>query len=100
MATRCKLLCNSVMLYTAGPRTVTRYNGAGDQVAVTTWPRQYAFSAVYDLDTPEDQRFSQATPYAEIKLNVDNPAVEFVPGRHYYIDFDEVPTSPPLATLD
>lgn len=51
--------------------------------------REYEFHAVYDDSISEDQRFAKATPSATLKMFVDNPAVNFVPGNLYYIDFIE-----------
>ena len=52
-----------------------------------TWPRTYRFSAVTDSSTPENERFAQATPIGELRIQVDNPAVIFEPGSSYYLDF-------------
>lgn len=49
--------------------------------------RQYTFTAIYDTSTPENQRFSKATPYGELKINVNNPEVTFEIGKNYYLDF-------------
>ncbi len=46
--------------------------------------------AVYSEDIQsEDGRFTQATPWGELRMNVDNPnaAVQFEPGKSYYLDF-------------
>lgn len=45
---------------------------------------------VYSEDIQsEDGRFTKATPWGELRMNVDNPdaAVQFEPGRTYYLDF-------------
>lgn len=73
MTTRAKLRCNSVT-FSGDPRNPGT-------------SRQYAFSAVYDDTIPEDQRFSTATPWADLKIGVSNPAVSFTPGDSYYVDF-------------
>lgn len=41
----------------------------------------------------EDADFTKATPNGHIEMQVDNPAaaVQFVPGRYYYVDFQECP---------
>lgn len=52
--------------------------------------REYEFVAVYDDSVPEDQRYAKATPTANLKITVDNPAVRFVPGDSYYLDFTPV----------
>ena len=51
--------------------------------------RTYKFTTDYDSDIPEDQRFQKATPWGEITMNVDNPAVfdHFEIGKSYYADF-------------
>lgn len=51
--------------------------------------RSYEFSALYDPSVPEDQRYAKATPTGTLTIGVDNPAVAFVPGRAYYLDFTE-----------
>lgn len=75
MKVRAKFRCGSVSFY-----------GPVDDNA----QRQYTFSAIYDRDTPEDQRFSAATPWGELKINVNNPAVVFEPGQVYYLDLTPV----------
>lgn len=47
----------------------------------------------YDQTTPEDQRYSKATPCGEMWMQVDNPLAleQFVPGKVFYVDFNEVP---------
>ena len=51
------------------------------------------FSASYDPEIPEDQRFCKATPGGSASLMIDNPEALkfFVPGKKYYVDFTEVP---------
>lgn len=53
--------------------------------------RTYRFQAAYDLDLPEDQRYSKYTPSGSLDITVDNPNVAFELGRHYYLDFTPVP---------
>lgn len=48
--------------------------------------RTYKFQAVYDPDLPEDQRFAAATPTGTLEILVDNPGVEFLLGKQYYLD--------------
>lgn len=55
-------------------------------------PRIFTFAAVYDTSTEENKRFTKATPWGEIKMRVDNPAVTFEVGTFYYLDFTPVPT--------
>ena len=72
MTTRAKLRCNSV-----------KFQGDPGNPGTT---RTYGFSAVYDESIPEDQRFSIATPWADLTINVSNPGVTFAPGSSYYLD--------------
>lgn len=51
--------------------------------------RSYDFTAVYDSDTPENQRFAKSTPSGNLTIQVDNPAVTFEPGKQYYLDLTE-----------
>lgn len=54
---------------------------------------QLVFSSQYDPTIPEDRRFQKATPWGEIKMNLDNPAAleQFKVYEDYYIDFTPVP---------
>ena len=54
--------------------------------------RKLVFSAQYDQNTPEDQRYSKATPTGRLEMQVDNPAAleQFQLGKAYYIDFTPV----------
>lgn len=61
----------------------------GDPADITT-PRTFTFSAIYDTTTPENERFTRATPWGELKMRVDNPDVGFEVGRHFYLDFTPV----------
>ena len=63
------------------------------QVTEFDWgSRQAVFSAEYDPTIPEDVTFNKATPNAELKMTVDNPAVfdQLKPGRVFYVDFTPV----------
>lgn len=62
----------------------------------TTPQKQAVFCSVYDSSIPEDQKFQKATPWAEAKFNIDNPAAleQLVPGKAYYFDITEVPDAP------
>lgn len=51
--------------------------------------KSITFAPMYDTSIPEDLRYSQATPSGELKMYVDNPAVEFKLGAQYYLDFTE-----------
>jgi hypothetical protein len=86
MSVRAKFRCQSVEMTSEKPVVQTRYVG-GESTEATVWPRTFRFQAVYDMSVPEDQRYATATPYAELKMNVDNPAVSFEPGQCYYVDF-------------
>ena len=46
----------------------------------------------YDDDSPEDQRFSAATPVGKFMMDVTNKALHgtFRPGQAYYIDLTAV----------
>ena len=69
MAVRAKFRCQSVKSYG------------------TALPANIEFSAVADASTPENERFTKYTPGGQLTLTVDNPAVTFVPGQDYYLDF-------------
>lgn len=71
-AIRAKFLCNSVQHFTP---------------VGTEGTRVFRFSAAYDDSIPEDQRFSRYTPSGELKITIDNPSVDFTPGKQYYLDF-------------
>lgn len=51
--------------------------------------REYQFNAVCQDGTPENDRFHKYTPSGTITIMVDNPNVEFEPGKYYYVDFSE-----------
>lgn len=52
--------------------------------------RIYNFNAVCNDGTPENDRFHKYTPSGAIEITVDNPNVNFVPGKFYYVDFTEI----------
>jgi hypothetical protein len=52
-------------------------------------PKGYEFQAMYDTSTPENKRYAKYTPYGKLEITVDNEAVNFVPGKNYYLDFIE-----------
>lgn len=60
----------------------------------TTFNRTYKFTAVTDSDTEENERYHFFTPFGELTLVVDNPAVKFKPGEYYYLDFNHVASVP------
>lgn len=51
--------------------------------------RRYQLTAIYDTSTPENERFTKATPWAELNMTVDNPAAVLEVGKMYYLDFTE-----------
>ena len=57
-----------------------------DQNTDTSGPRFYQFTAVTNDSTPENERYYRATPSGSLRIGVDNPAVEFIPGSSYYLD--------------
>jgi hypothetical protein len=73
MTVRAKFRCASVETY-----------------AQTSGHRNYRFSAMYDPEVPEDQRYAKYTPTGSLTITVDNPAVNFEPGKDYYLDFTPV----------
>lgn len=48
----------------------------------------FTFTTQYDSSIPEDQRYCDATPWGEMKVLINNPAVVpmFEVGKAYYID--------------
>lgn len=52
---------------------------------------EYKFRAVSQDETPENQRFHQYTPNGTMAITVDNPDVNFKPGKSYYLDITEAP---------
>lgn len=58
------------------------------------------FGTVYEPDASKDTenaRFTEATPWGEIRLGITNPAAlsQFEVGKEYYVDFSAVPTQDP-----
>jgi hypothetical protein len=48
------------------------------------------FHTVYSEDIQsENGRFTKATPWGELRMNVDNPdaGIQFETGKSYYLDF-------------
>jgi hypothetical protein len=77
MTVRAKFYCNA--------ETHKKWGAQADKVV-----RSYEFQAMYDSETPEDQRYAKATPVGSLTIQVDNPAVTFEPGKSYYLDFTPV----------
>lgn len=61
-----------------------------ESFAQTSGQRVYKFSAEYDADLPEDQRYAKYTPAGQLSITVDNPNVSFELGHSYYLDFAPV----------
>jgi len=62
------------------------------KVEVDAYGKTVHLGVVYDTDlAKEDGRFTKATPSGKIEMRVDNPeaAVQFEPGKKYYVDFTE-----------
>lgn len=62
------------------------------KIEVDSYGRTVHLGVVYDADlAKEDGRFTKATPSGKIEMRVDNPeaAVQFEPGKKYYVDFTE-----------
>jgi hypothetical protein len=94
MKTRAKFRCTSVEMSALEPVEQKRYTSSGaEPTGVSIWPRTFKFNATYDTSVPEDQRYALATPTGELRIQVDNPAVSFTPGKSYYLDFTEVEES-------
>ena len=47
------------------------------------------FCTLYDDSIPEDVKFSQATPWGELEMGIDNKDAlnKFEVGKSYYVDF-------------
>jgi hypothetical protein len=75
---RAKFICMAVTATAAGTK---KYKEA-------------KLNAVYS-NTPEDQQFSEATPSAQLTINISNQEDEvqnfFEPGKNYYLDFTPAP---------
>ncbi len=56
---------------------------------------QVTFRCQYDQSIPEDQRFTKATPWGMINMQIDNPEAvkQLVIGQAYYVDFSQVPAT-------
>lgn len=65
-----------------------------------------SFCTVYEADASKDTenaRFTQFTPWGDIRLGIDNPAAleQFEPNKEYYVDFIplvDVPGRPLIAS--
>ena len=76
-------------------RMVTEDWGHGTQQTVH-------FMAQYDQSIAEDQKFQRATPSADAKFQIDNPAAleQLKVGRDYYFDISPVPAAIQLEASD
>lgn len=59
---------------------------------VTMYSETYGkvkLTAVHETDTPENQRFTKATPNGTIEMYIDNPPAleQFKPNKVFYADF-------------
>lgn len=63
-------------------RSVTMYSNNFGEVEL---------SAIHDTGTPENKRFTKATPNGTLKMGIDNPSAldQFKPGKIFYVDFTE-----------
>jgi hypothetical protein len=53
--------------------------------------RSFTFTGSYpQKGIPKNERFWSASPSLEFKLSVQNAAVDFEVGKHYYVDFVRV----------
>lgn len=70
MSIRAKFIVNSVEMFNHGYGKVR-------------------LTACYETNTPENERFTKATPNGTIEMSVDNPAAleQFKPGQYFYLDF-------------
>ena len=69
---RAKLKCTSVTVYEGGAR-------------------RYEFAPDYSASDPTNKAWAAATPNADFKITVGNPAAQvFEPGKYYYVDFTPV----------
>jgi hypothetical protein len=51
--------------------------------------KKYEFNAVCADGIPEHERFHKYSPSGKLEIFVDNPAVNFVPGKVYDLTFEE-----------
>lgn len=49
--------------------------------------KSYEFYAACADEVEENQRYHKYTPSGRLEIMVDNPAVSFELGKHYYLDF-------------
>jgi hypothetical protein len=56
--------------------------------------KQAVFSAVWDNGSGENKDFTDATPYGELKININSDRAAsnyFQPNKNYYLLFEEAP---------
>jgi hypothetical protein len=82
MSVRAKFRCNHA--------TVMEWPAAHGVIAKN---KKFNFTAIYGKDG-ENASFSKITPSGTLEITVDEDTTaftEFVPGKEYYLDFNEVP---------
>lgn len=49
-------------------------------------------TAVHDTSTPENERFTKASPSGTLEMAIDNPPAlnQFKPGQQFYVDFTPI----------
>lgn len=58
------------------------------------WNKTVRLQVVFSRkEGEENYDFTKATPNGTVEMTIDNPnaSVQFVPQRHYYVDFTECP---------
>jgi hypothetical protein len=83
MAVRCKVVLNERYDRNPGMQTFTPPHGEKGPAV----QRYFVFNGVFSDDPEsENKMFQEASPSIEFKLGCSNPAVDFEPGREYYLD--------------
>lgn len=73
MSVRAKFRCSSVEDFGPGKTRSYKFNASVDKAGI-----------------PEAEQFTKYTPSGSLTISVDNPAVVFVPGKEYFLDFTPV----------
>lgn len=64
---------------------------ATEKFPAGTCSRTFKFGGSYpQKGVPENEHFWEASPMLDFTLTVTNGAVDFEPGKHYYLDFVRV----------
>lgn len=60
-------------------------------VTLTSYSDEVVFDATYSA-SPEDNTYASATPSAQLKMTINNPAVRgtIKPGQQYFVDFTPI----------